>query len=79
MLWHSQVVSEPNGEPKSLMILAMAGLFEASRGTGTQHCQRVDSRRPCLAENAELFLESSRPRTPSPAETGESRAQVGRS
>jgi hypothetical protein len=29
------IVREPNGEPKLLMILAMAGLGEASRGTGS--------------------------------------------
>jgi len=29
------IVREPNGEPKLLMILAMAGLCEASRGTGS--------------------------------------------
>src|ERR1022692_268411 len=31
------IVREPNGEPQLLMILAMAGLCEASRGAGTPH------------------------------------------
>jgi hypothetical protein len=30
-------VGEPNGEPKLMVILFMAGLCEASRGTGTPH------------------------------------------
>jgi hypothetical protein len=29
------IVREPNGEPKLLVVLAMAGLCEASRGTGS--------------------------------------------
>ena len=31
------IVREPNGEPRLLMILALAGLGQASRGTGTPH------------------------------------------
>ena len=31
------IVREPNGEPKLLMILSLAWLCEASRGTGTSH------------------------------------------
>ena len=31
------IVREPNGEPRLLMILALAGLGKASRGTGTPH------------------------------------------
>ena len=46
------IAREPNGEPRLLMILAIAGLGEASRSTGTGFRQRADPRRPCLAENA---------------------------
>jgi hypothetical protein len=31
------IVREPNGEPKLLMILAMAGPCEASRGAGSPY------------------------------------------
>jgi hypothetical protein len=47
------VVREPNGEPKLLMILAMAGLCEASRDTGRRIRPRADPRRPCWQGNAD--------------------------
>jgi hypothetical protein len=45
------IVREPNGEPKLLMILAMARLCEAPAQHRAGICPRAGPRRPCLAEN----------------------------
>jgi hypothetical protein len=70
------IVREPNGEPRLLMILALAGLGKASRGTGTPHSSASES--PAAVPGGEFRLSLSHPGPDAkPAETSAASRQAG--